>query len=212
MEMGGECAPSSYLGHLGMTSHQASIRNKRPSLNLGCGSFKIEGAFGLDRVQRGVTNVIADLGAGTLPFRDESFSTIYAYHVLEHLEIVPMMTELHRILVPGGRIFIRVPHATSFCFWDDPTHVRPFTSRTFDYWESGYHQEYGFKINFKIKNRKLSFLGNSDINSFKTLPWITNRICAILNRLANSRIRLCERLWGQYVGGFAEIAFELEKS
>lgn len=180
-------------------------------LNLGCGAFRIPGTVGVDRVQRGNTDVIADLSR-PLPFRSESVSAIHIYHVMEHLDFVRLMDELHRVLAQDGRLHIRVPHASSFGFWDDPTHVRPFTSRTFDYWEPGYHQEYGFKTHFNVISRKLHFLGNSDINRFKTLPWLTNPLCDLINKLANARIRLCERLWAHYVGGFGEIEFELRKA
>jgi SAM-dependent methyltransferase len=180
-------------------------------LNLGCGAFRIPGAFGVDRVQRGSTDVVADLSAG-LPFRSGCVEAVHIYHVMEHLDFVRLMDELHRVLGDGGRLHIRVPHASSFGFWDDPTHVRPFTSRTFDYWEPGYHQEYGFKTRFNVLNRRLHFLGNTDINCFKVLPWLTNPLCAMINRLANAHIRFCERLWAHYVGGFGEIEFELRKA
>ncbi len=180
-------------------------------LNLGCGSFHIPGTFGVDLVQSGYTRVCANLTAPRLPFKTGSVSAIYAYHVLEHLNFVPLMDEIHRVLADGGVFHVRVPHASSFCFWDDPTHIRPFTSRTFDYWEPGYYLEYGFRNRFHVMRTELHFLGNPGINKFKKLPWLTNPIGRFINYLANARIRLCERLWARYIGGFAEIEFELRK-
>lgn len=51
---------------------------------------------------------VRDLNA----FDDESCSEIYASHVLEHLsqaEVLPVFNELHRLLRPGGKLYISVP-------------------------------------------------------------------------------------------------------
>lgn len=181
-------------------------------LNLGCGNFRIPEAIGVDKVQLGNTGVVADLSAPALPFQAGSVAGLYAYNILEHLDFVRLMDELHRVLGENGTLRIRVPHFSSFGMWDDPTHIRPFTSRTFDYWEPGYHMEYGFKVRFHVVRKRLHFLGNPDINRFKILPWITNPLCALLNFAANLNIRFCERLWAHYVGGFAELEFELRKA
>lgn len=183
-----------------------------PRLNVGCGPMRIPGTFGVDRVDLGAADVIADLVAPHLPFRSGSVSAIYAYHVLEHVPLLRVMDEFHRILRPGGLVHIRVPHASSFCFWDDPTHIRPFTSRTFDYWIPNYHQEYGFKTRFEVLSRRLAFLANDDVNTYKVLPWLTNPLRGLIDAAANAHIRLCERLWARYVGGFGEISFTLKKA
>jgi SAM-dependent methyltransferase len=181
------------------------------ALNLGCGSMRIKGAFGVDRVNVGATDVRADLGAPRLPFKSGSVSALYIYHVLEHVDFVRLMDEFHRVLGEGGIMHIRVPHASSFSFWDDPTHIRPFTSRTFDYWDPGTEHKYGFKSAFRVVSRRLYFLGNPDVNKFNTLPWLTNSICALINYAANLHIRFCERLWARYVGGFGEVYFVIKK-
>ncbi len=45
-------------------------------------------------------------------FADESFSCIYASHVLEHVaqpKMVATLTGMHRVLKPGGRLLVSVP-------------------------------------------------------------------------------------------------------
>jgi predicted SAM-dependent methyltransferase len=46
-------------------------------------------------------------------FSDNTFVEIYASHVVEHLdyigELTIALTEWHRVLVPGGKVFISVP-------------------------------------------------------------------------------------------------------
>lgn len=51
---------------------------------------------------------VRDLSA----FEDESCAEIYASHVLEYLsqaEVLPVFNELHRLLRPGGKLYISVP-------------------------------------------------------------------------------------------------------
>jgi len=51
---------------------------------------------------------IRDLSA----FRDESCAEVYASHVLEHVppqDILPVLNGIHRILVPGGSLYLSVP-------------------------------------------------------------------------------------------------------
>lgn len=53
-------------------------------------------------------------GDGPLPFPDNTFSEVYASHVLEHIpwfNTVDALKEAHRILVPGGLIEVWTPNA-----------------------------------------------------------------------------------------------------
>jgi predicted SAM-dependent methyltransferase len=47
------------------------------------------------------------------PFPDNTFSDVYASHVLEHMdyirELTDALTEWRRVLQPGGRLYISVP-------------------------------------------------------------------------------------------------------
>jgi len=53
------------------------------------------------------------LGSGlALPFKSDTFDEIHCIHVLEHLtrDKYPMMIqEMHRVLEPGGKLFVEVP-------------------------------------------------------------------------------------------------------
>jgi SAM-dependent methyltransferase len=61
--------------------------------------------------------------AEALPFADSSFSTASAVALLEHLEDDrPAVTELARVLRPGGLLWLTVPHAFRFM----PPPVWPF--------------------------------------------------------------------------------------
>jgi len=137
-------------------------------LNLGSGKDKREGFVNLDVVKMDGVDVVWDLNEYPYPFKDGEFDYIEARDILEHLDdLVSVMEELHRILKKGGELFIRVPDGRiPEAVWDDPTHKRGFTHRTFDYFDpttfSG--QNYGFysKAKFKVvkifeRNRGLEY-------------------------------------------------------
>ncbi len=72
-----------------------------------------------------------------LPFRDESFDMVLLSHVIEHLhDPYPMIMEAYRILKPGGAIYLETPGPRimyfpfGLSFYDDPTHVRPYTKKS----------------------------------------------------------------------------------
>lgn len=73
---------------------------------------------------------------------DDTCDLVVAGHVLEHVATpVELAAELLRVAKPGGRVWIEAPSELAcltvgssdvedqhfFSFWDDPTHVRPWT-------------------------------------------------------------------------------------
>jgi SAM-dependent methyltransferase len=97
-------------------------------LVLGAGEDPYRHLFrGADRYVRvdlerrpGFTDVVAD--AGALPFRDAVFQCSLVTEVLEYLpEPKRFASELHRVLLPGGRAVITVP----FVFHDHQDYWRP---------------------------------------------------------------------------------------
>ncbi|MEZ4224543.1 MAG: class I SAM-dependent methyltransferase [Polyangiaceae bacterium] len=73
---------------------------------------------------------VADFERSSLPFDDHSFDVVFNKSVLEHLHDVSyVLGECRRVLAPGGRLVSMVPdwRAQWRHFYDDWTHVRPFT-------------------------------------------------------------------------------------
>ena len=83
----------------------------RPLLNLGCGQHRHPDWTNADLEPAGSDVIPCDLRQ-PLPFTAESFTAVYAAHVLEHLwpvEAHRLLGEMHRVLRPGGTVRIVVP-------------------------------------------------------------------------------------------------------
>lgn len=114
------------------------IKNECDSirLDLGCGRRKKQGFKGVDKFSIVEPDILCDVETERLPFDDSEVSEIYSSHVFEHIrDTQSVMNECHRVLKPGGLLTIRVPYWTSEGAFRDPTHVRFFTEKSFDYWQ-----------------------------------------------------------------------------
>jgi SAM-dependent methyltransferase len=139
-------------------------------LDLGCGrgeflhGFAQAGfdAVGFDRSRPSAPRfdepvVVGDYERGGLPFGDGEFSVLFNKSVLEHVrDITPLLDECHRVLAPGGRMVSLVPDWTAQWrhFFDDWTHVRPFTL-------TGLReciQTHGFRVVEAVRFRQLPLL------------------------------------------------------
>jgi SAM-dependent methyltransferase len=88
-----------------------------------------------------------DLDTESLPFPDNYFDTLVFTHVIEHLRNpFQLGKEIKRVLKKGGKIYIEAPNWISalipsfgfhreqhnpFNFFDDPSHVKPWTKQGF---------------------------------------------------------------------------------
>jgi SAM-dependent methyltransferase len=69
----------------------------------------------------------------SLPYKDNVFDIIFSKSVLEHVcNTDNFISEAHRVLKPGGTMIIMVPDWQSQMknFYDDYTHIKPFTIRS----------------------------------------------------------------------------------
>jgi predicted SAM-dependent methyltransferase len=129
-------------------------------LNLGSGTDIKEGWINLDIAALPGVDVVHDLAQLPLPFSDNSFDHILAQDILEHLDYIPLLKELHRILKPGGSLNVRVPHFTSRYNFNDPTHKKMFSSKTLDFFVEGasHGRDYYFDFHFsKNAHTQISF-------------------------------------------------------
>lgn len=101
----------------------ANYAHKPRSIDLGCGSKKTPGAFGIDHFPYPGVDIIFDLNQIPWPLGDSRFETVYAHHVIEHVNSIPcFLSELHRISSDQAEVHIVTPHFSSLDSWKDPTH------------------------------------------------------------------------------------------
>lgn len=92
-------------------------------LDVGCGINKYPGSIGVDRNPRGRADVLCELDHFPYPFRDGSFDSLRAIHVIEHVsDVIRTLEEFHRLVRAGGTVHIVTPHYTDFSSFCDPTH------------------------------------------------------------------------------------------
>jgi SAM-dependent methyltransferase len=104
-------------------------------LNLGCGRDIRNGYINIDK---DIGDLYLDLEKAVLPFDNGSVSEIVANQFFEHIvNFIPLMNEIHRVLGEGGILKITVPCSPSSEAFQDPTHIRFFTEKTFNYFLKG---------------------------------------------------------------------------
>jgi SAM-dependent methyltransferase len=101
-------------------------------LNMGCGHNRLADFVNVDAAPQCAPDQVADLETTPWPWESDSVGEVVFNHSLEHMGADPkvflaMMQELYRVMAPGGRVRIVVPHPRHDNFINDPTHVRAVT-------------------------------------------------------------------------------------
>lgn len=121
-------------------------------VNLGSGDSRIAYADNLDLPGwRAIDGI---------PHGDDIVDVVHAYHFLEHLRapvMIFMLSEIERVLKPGGVANIVVPYARADIAFQDPTHECYFTEETWRtifqnnyYMMPGHEREWKFDIGFNL--------------------------------------------------------------
>ncbi len=130
-------------------------------LNLGCGTDIRPGWVNMDIANLAGVDIVHNIETLPLPFADCHFDEILCQDILEHIEYIPVLKDLHRILKPGGILTIRVPHFTSRNNYIDPTHKKMFSNRTFNFFVSDSYLGRNYYFDFSYSSTislKLTFL------------------------------------------------------
>ncbi len=111
------------------------VLEKKSVVDLGCGDQYIRKAFE-DRgaFYRGVDIDECNLETESFPLDEQSSDIAVCLALIEHLtDPGHFLAETKRILKPGGLLWMSTPdiEACGAKFWNDPTHVHPYTRASF---------------------------------------------------------------------------------
>jgi SAM-dependent methyltransferase len=105
-------------------------------LELGCGDRKRDPSYiGVDLLDYPGVDVVGDAFdvLGSIP--DAALAGVCSSHFFEHVEDVPrLLAELARVIRPGGRLDVTVPHFSNPYYYSDLTHKSMYGLYTFSYW------------------------------------------------------------------------------
>ena len=99
-------------------------------------------------------DIVHDIEKRPWPVQSESFDKVLAIDVLEHLnDVIGAVEECHRVLRPGGLLFIHTTYWNTKQSFTDPTHKHFFTENSFDFFCPGtmFGDKYGFYSPCKFK-------------------------------------------------------------
>ncbi|RJX47960.1 methyltransferase domain-containing protein [Halonotius pteroides] len=122
-------------------------------LNIGAG----ETEWGDVRLDIDSTDQVTVLGdMHSLPFPDNVCSEILLDNVIEHSrDTTGVLREIHRVLRPGGIVYIYVPYYNAHGAYGDPTHRSFFTEGTFDYYTEA--SDYDYYADFEFQHVSQDF-------------------------------------------------------
>ena len=172
-------------------------------LDLGCGQRKIAGATGTDIRPLPGVDVVHDLSCRPYPFATSSADEVHLNHILEHLpDAIQVLEEVWRITKPGGTVHIRVPHYTGPYAWKDPTHVRCFTTSSFDYFGSNIYSYYT-AARFRVAAVRLRYFLEPSYRR------VYNWWGAVIQWVLDRHPTFSERFLAYLVGGIDELQVTL---
>jgi hypothetical protein len=112
------------------------MQPEQTKLNMGCGFKKLDGYWNVDVESKCNPDEVLDFEVTPWPYEDNFFEKINADNILEHLGQTPksftnIMKEMYRVSKDQAEWMICIPHHRCDTFWDDYTHVRVLTEKTF---------------------------------------------------------------------------------
>jgi len=170
-------------------------------VNLGCGNKRREGFIGVDLGDFPAVDVRQDVMSYLRSLANGSVAEVYSRHFLEHLEppvFQQLLGEVDRVLQPGGRVHLIVPHYSNPYFYSDPTHRLPFGVHTFSYLceRTCLHRgvpDYARRKGWSLTNVKVGFLPYERWHLFgRRMPMLSDWLNRCVNR-STLRVELFER-------------------
>lgn len=163
---------------------QQRLKENLPVIvELGCGPNKTTGRIGIDRLDLPGVDIIANIedGLGFLP--DSSVDEIYSESFFEHVpDLEKLMSEIVRVLKPGGTNTMFVPHFSNPFYYSDYTHNRFFGLYSLRYFCGDADQlrrkvpNFYTKVRIRIISQRLTFY-----SSFRGIRFVKKLIQRVVN-------------------------------
>lgn len=122
-------------------------------LNLGCGYGHLEGFVNIDNREEVAPDMVCDVLDG-LPYEDGSVDMVRADDFLEHIPIgktIQVVTEIWRVLKPGGIFESLTPSTDGRGAFQDPTHVSFWNANSWLYYTDPESRRlYGMVPDFEV--------------------------------------------------------------
>ena len=161
-------------------AHRKYRGKKGLLVNIGPGPNAKQGWVNLDIAKKGGVNCVYDCRK-SLPFEDNSVKGIFMEHCLEHIdyteEVPHFISEVYRVLEPGGVIRIIVPdmekYLRAYCEadWEQLKDIRPLNDALEDHW---------FKCRYRTKMELINMLFRQGFEhkygyDFETLSFVLKK-------------------------------------
>ena len=133
-------------------------------LNMGCGFSKLNDHWNVDESPRCNPDEVYDFEQTPWPWEDNFFEKITAHNILEHLGETPkkftnIIKEMYRVSTDQCEWSIVVPHHRCDLYWDDYTHIRTLTPKTFRMFD----QKVNFESIGKLSDSTFGIYHNMDL-------------------------------------------------
>ncbi len=171
-------------------------------IDIGCGDKFLEDPFKeIDMLYYGYDIEDLDIELDQLPHKNDSLDLAISFALIEHLKAPQnMLNEIMRCLKPGGTLIISTPNwwYSSKNFFDDYTHVKPYSPNTLKHIlkYNEFEEIYDFpnlrcKSPFSYTNRYRYFLAN--LRPFTSDPPFSKIIPGFLKGKAKGMFVVCKK-------------------
>ncbi len=172
-------------------------------LNIGSGNLRIPGFLNVDNNPNAKeADLVHNLDQLPWPIEDSSVEAVIMDHSLEHLEdTIGVIQELYRICREGAHLEIRTPHFSGN--WTHPGHKRAMGVGLFDHFDRSQQEHYG-DCHFEVERVRLHWMRPRYQTS-----WLRKAVSGLIDFFANLNVRITQRIWCYWVGGFDEVEFHV---